>query len=294
MMRLGNIPTSTTTFVDLSQYTKSSSSCSTVPTTIDIIPQQTSTFDMIRVLQQVWKGFCIPNNDGSNIQLKDNDDDEDDCNNNQYNNSIVQPPIVPSSSTDVPCCIGVDLTSSSTETTTHVNDHRHRLMSYELEPCSCCGAETVPLDNVNDAMISNDSFDDDEHDNEHAQYHSCRPLDGTKVEDCNYEDVDDNRYGDDDAEEDNESDVEYIIVPLPGPKQSDRILKGLETFICAILFLVITIYLLQKQQEQQQQQLSNYDYNIESNSHQQLLSRHSFFSWHYKDSRTLHSMPTIT
>jgi hypothetical protein len=233
-----------------------------VTTTMDaIITTATTTvtpppFDPIQLVQQLWKGFCIPNNNDDALDKTGGDlvhVDRHHCPKGRGDAWMVQQ--------DVPRCINV-----LEETTTTTTD--------EIVASSSCHCGSVMIDHHHDNLIiitqcettenidsdgilsndddSYDDDDDDDDDNDHNIYsteHKDNDGDGMMVH----------------------WNTEYVVETIPGTSRTVRVWKGLETFLYAVLLFVITLYILQQQQQQ-----SNTNNNNMGGANDKI------WGWHYK------------
>jgi hypothetical protein len=217
-------------------------------------------FDPIQLVQQLWKGFCIPNNDDAD---KTGGDlvhvDRHHGPKGRGDALMVQQ--------DVPRCINVlEETTTTTTTTTTTDDE---LLVASSSSCHCgpvminhhhgnliiitqCEKENIDSDGI----LSNDddSYDDNDDDDDRNIYftkHEDNDGDGMMVH----------------------WNTEYVVETIPGTSRTVRVWKGLETFLYAVLLFVITLYILQQQQQQQNNNTNNNDMG---------RANDKIWGWHYK------------
>lgn len=251
----------------MSQYTKSSSSSSYFahPFTLDSGTSQTSaTFDPMNFVQQMWKGFCIPPNpDDSRTHVGDASEERYEQHFRKADTATV--------TKDIPRCI--DLTSQTINrnynTAAIDNKDRPRLDSYEFDNCDCKDTAAATLM----VIISHDSYDDDDdkinEDNcSHQHDSSCKVKKGDVAVDHV---VDDEKY--------NAQDDSMIALTSSYTNRMIRVTRGLGNFISAILFMALTMYMIQKLQEQESPPFYHHNFYIHSkiNHHESSLWR-----WHLK------------
>ena len=207
--------------------------------------QASATFDPIHLVQEMWKGFCLPpNQDDAQTNVGHSIDEH------QYEQRFLSS-ATPTVTKDVPRCI--DLTSNvvieSHKATDKVDLDRRRLHSYEFDNYDCNNTTASFA-----AIISHDSYDDDNSDD-----HNKRDFD--------------------DYASDEKHDVpEDTIMALSGgcTNRTTRVSKGLEFFISALLFIASTIYMIQKLQ--QESQPSSHNFHL----HSKIDHGASFWRWHLK------------
>jgi hypothetical protein len=222
---------------------------STMSEPFDVIPKpSTSHMHPLHLVQQMWKGFCLPHREPSNLYA-----DEDDDNNiqkhqlyeKQFMSTTLPVETSPSataaatamSTRDVPRCI--DLSSNG-------EDVRRRINSCEFDTCNSSTASSCCIVDCNGdiatfALISSDSYD----------------------------------INDDYIDEDVNNDI--VILTSSSANQRIRATRGVGTFLCALVFFVFTIYVIQKQQPHK-----SYNFHFHQGIKYELSRQQHLWGWHYK------------
>ena len=253
----------------MSQYTKSSSSSSysAHPFTLDGGTSQTSaTFDPMNFVHQMWKGFCVPPPNPDDNRTHGGDTSEE-----RYEQHF-RTADTANVTKDIPRCIDLTSQTINCKYNTAAIDHkdRPRLDSYEFDNCDCKDRDAA----TSMMIISHDSYDDDEFDeiNEdncgHRHDSSCKlRKDNVAVDHV----VDDEKF--------NVHDDSMIALTSSYTNRMIRVTRGLGNFIIAILFMALTMYMIQKLQEQESPPYYHHNFYIHSkiNHHESSLWR-----WHLK------------
>ena len=256
----------------MSQYTKSSSSSSytALPLTLDEGPsQELSAFDPLTLVQQIWKGFCVPNHDdNSRTNVGDNHSDEPYEQYFRFSGSTASTKDIPRS---------IDLTSqtmsdNSQNTAAAIvhNKDRQRLESYEFDNIDCKHTTTSSM-----MIISNDSYDDDYGDDITFKDSVIR-----RRINC----YGNNKEDDDDADDvvvvHDEQQENVTIAPLISghTNRKTRVTQGFGNFISALLIITLAIYMIQKQQHKASQPYQ-YHFHVHSKSNPM---ESSVWRWHWE------------
>lgn len=250
----------------MSQYTKSSSSTSysALPFTLDGGSSQVSAaFNPMNFVQQMWKGFCVPNHDDAGTNIGDNSDD-------RYE-QLFRSDGTSTTTKDIPVPRCIDLKSKnvnhSYNTSAIFHKDRQRLDSYEFDNCECKNTTTTS----SMAVISHDSYDDDD---VNADICSYRHDNGS------YSIIKDEDAGDNDAlydEKRKEHAEGYIALTSGYTNRMTRITKGLGNFISALFFIALAMYMIQKLQEESPPYI-NHNFYV----HSKINHESSFWRLHLK------------